>query len=105
MDVDPEVAVTRASLEKIAVFANHPLKRILPDDDWSALQIGDEDLISLAFGLQTIARQQNPKATLSRSDISDGKVRDAVILVLSKSGFGKPSSSQADELIRLAKSL
>jgi hypothetical protein len=48
--------IWRATLEKIAIYANHPLKRILPDDSWTALQIGDEDLFSLAAGLQRIVR-------------------------------------------------
>jgi hypothetical protein len=102
---DPPLKVTRATLEKIAVYANHPLKRILPDDTWAALQIGDEDLISLAAGLQNIARQYKPKARVTRSDISNDDVRDTVKVVLDRAGLGKITDADADNLIATAKAL
>jgi len=102
---DSQLKVTRVTLENIAVYANHPLKRILPDDTWSALQIGDADLISLAAGLQDLAQQYKAKARVTPSDISDDDVRDTVKLVISRAGMGKVADDDADKLIAAAKAL
>lgn len=100
---DEQVAVTLQALKEITLFANQPLKRILPDDDWTALQITDADLVSLAPGLRDVARTLNKKAKITPSMLSDETVRGTVEIVLKQAGLRDVDDSDADDLIAAAK--
>jgi hypothetical protein len=102
---DERLALTRATLEKIAIYANHPLKRILSEDTWIALQISDEDLVSLARGLQGIAQALEPKARITRSTIDDKDVCGTVKVVLKQAKQGDVNDATANDLIDEAKKL
>jgi hypothetical protein len=100
---DDQIAVTLRALKEITLFANQPLKRILPDDDWPALQITDADLVALAAGLRDIARTCNKKAKITPGTLTDETVRGAVEIVLKQAGLGEVDDSDADDLIVAAK--
>ena len=96
---DAQVAMTKAVLERIAIYACYPLKRIQAPDTWVVLGMGQEDLTSLALDLEQVATG-NP--VISADDLTSLTVLGTVKFVLAKAKIPAGPDPEAQNLFTAA---